>query len=380
MKNLLESLNKVLCDKAILEEYTILEAEEILQLNESFNSDILKSLAKAINQAETNHREHDKQSQKNWKDRGYSGSAPKSAKSFTTIFGPINDNGKKLQGLKWDQIKDDDFKLYNSDDKELEKLLKSVYQKKQQANFICCEPNTKDVILFIKGYGGEVKVYGFKTNYGTDAVSEKTAPKYKYGERALKFDETMMVIKGLDVYALIITDDMKKEYYDLSNERKEAKKGMINYDQESLNKMLKDQKARYNALVKKMKADKMNSDKSQVLEKLEKTHQECVKIMQEIISNFEKNGDQYFDVSRLLSYSSYAYQSFYDSLRYAEQSKRGREKAKQRYAEKGREWNDEEYDKYDFDKHSSDQEMNKVDEYIKETEKMIADMRKRLNN
>ena len=114
MKNLYESLNNVFYLKKVLEEYTILEGEEALQINESFQSSILKSLAKAIKNAEKNHVENDKKSAQYYKDQGYSGTPTKTAKSFASIFGPITINQRYgesktgLQGLKWDQIKDDE--------------------------------------------------------------------------------------------------------------------------------------------------------------------------------------------------------------------------------------------------------------------------------
>ena len=62
MQNLYESINKTLYINQVLEEYMMMEAEETLQLNESFQASILKSLAKAIQDAEKPNYEQDKKS------------------------------------------------------------------------------------------------------------------------------------------------------------------------------------------------------------------------------------------------------------------------------------------------------------------------------
>ena len=192
MKSLYASLLNAKYTNQVLEEYSILEGEEILQINESFKSSILIALAKAIQDAEKGHVENDKKMAQRYKEQGW-GTPSKSAKSFASIFGPITLHqrwGKTktgIQGLRWSEIKDDDFELYKSvsaDDKTFAKILKNCYLKKLQANFICCEPGTKNVVIFIKGYSntpGDVRVFGLKSNYGNrDAGTEKTATKYKY--------------------------------------------------------------------------------------------------------------------------------------------------------------------------------------------------------
>jgi len=390
MQSLYESLNKAVYMKQVLEEYAILEGEEVLQINESFKASILKALAKAIQDAEKDNAEHDRKTEQHYKDNGYSGTPSKTAKSFASIFGPITlhqrygDQKTGLQGLKWNEIKDDDFELYKSvsaDDKTFSKILKDCYSKKNQANFICCEPGTQNVVMFIKGYSntpGDVRVFGFKSKYGNrDAVTEKTATKYKYGERSLKFEEAMTVISGLDVYVLQITDNMKAEYTKLHDTRIASQKGIINYDEESLKKMLKEQKARYQAMVKEMKAKKLEGDPKQLMERINKVHAEAIATMEKIMSNPE-NMDEYFDVGRLLSYCSHAYESFYDAFKYKAKGDKATERAKQRAKDKGEDFDEKDFDKWNFDKSSAKEKFNDVDEYCKEVEKMIEDMKKKM--
>ena len=390
MKSLYESLLNAKYTNQVLEEYSILEGEEILQINESFQSSILIALAKAIQHAEKDNAENDKKEAQRYKEQGYYGTPSKSAKSFASIFGPITLHqrwGKTktgIQGLKWSEIKDDDFELYKSvsaDDKTFAKILKNCYLKKLQANFVCCEPGTKNVVIFIKGYSntpGDVRVFGLKSKWGNrDAVTEKTATKYKYGERPLKFDEAMAVISGLDVYVLKITDDMKTEYTKLHDTRIASQEGVINYDERSLKDMLREQKARYQAMVKEIKAKKLEGDPKQLIEKINKVHAEAIATMEKILSNPE-NMDEYFNVSRLLSYCSRAYESFYDAFNYKALGDKKTERARQRAKDKGEDFDEQEFDRLNFDKSSAKEKFNDVDAYCKEVEKMIEDMKKRM--
>ena len=358
MKSLYESLLNTKYISKVLEEYSILEGEEILQINESFKSSILISLAKAIQDAEKGNVENDKKEAQYYKEQGW-GTPSKSAKSFASIFGPITlhqrwDKTKTgIQGLKWSEIKDDDFELYKSvsaDDKTFAKILKNCYLKKLQANFICCEPGTKNVVIFIKGYSntpGDVRVFGLKSKWGNrDEVTEKTATKYKYGERPLKFDEAMEVISGLDVYVLKITDNMKTEYIKLHDTRIASQEGVINYDERSLKDMLQQQKARYKAMVKEIKAKKLEGDPKQLIEKINKVHAEAIAIMEKIMSNPE-NMDEYFDVGRLLSYCSRAYESFYDAFQHKAKGDKAVEIARQRAKDKGEDFDEQEFETID---------------------------------
>ena len=86
MKSLYASLLNTKYTSQVLEEYSILEGEEILQINESFKSSILIALAKAIQDAEKGNAENDKKAAQYYKEQGYSGTPSKSAKSFASIL------------------------------------------------------------------------------------------------------------------------------------------------------------------------------------------------------------------------------------------------------------------------------------------------------
>ena len=381
MKDLRTILFNNYCDKQILIETSNLIAEEVI--NESFQSSILSGLAKAIKDAESKHAENDKEAEKRYKEEGRGYKPTKTAKSFASIFGPLEETpryGDKktgIRGLKWSEIKDDDFQYFEADteewDKKFVKLLRSVYQKKIMADVICCKPGTKEVVNFIKGYSktaGDVRVYYFPTTGWKTGVQEKTATKYKYGERSLKFDETVDVISGYDIYYLEVKEDMIKNYDELHKSRLSARKGSIELDEESLYNLLKQQQARYKTLVKEIKAKKLQADPNVLLDEIKETNDKAVELFRKVISNPE-NMDMRFDIDDLMRYMSYSYEQFYKSMKSKRDSDKSIERAKQRAKERGEEFNEKEFRKWNYDQSSSDEYIRDSKEYLQKVKKII---------
>ena len=391
MKCLYESLIERMFYNKVLENYINIESEEILQLNESFQSDLLRNLSQEIYKAEKEHRKADKdiKAQYNRGERNYLPS--KTEKTFASIFGPITETpryGDKktgLQGLKWSEIKDSDFKQYKGDDKEFVKLLKSVYAKKAIADMIVCAPSTKDIacnpgtktpVIFIKGYNSKsddsVSTYYFSTKGWKRGVQPMTRTKYSYHERDLKLEEALEEIAGLDCYILYITDSMIKDYKDLHIGREESRKGMINYDEESLEKMLKVQKAKYKTLAAEIKAKKLQSDPSILFDEIKKTNDEVVALYQKVMDNPE-NIDQRFDLGRLMNYVSNAYEYFYRSI----QSSRSANIAVKRAKQNGK--SPEEANRYgEYERKEAESNINDSKEYIDKVKKMIKEIEDQL--
>lgn len=372
MRTLYDSLIDNIYLNNVIEEYAILEAEEII--NESFKSSLLTDLAKAIHKAEEEHREHDRKQEQYYKEKGYLSKPSKTEKSFTSIFGPMtvtkNYNKKTgVQGIKWNEITDDDFKKYTTtDDKELQKIFRDVYGKKKNADMICCKPGTKDIIYFIKGYGqevGEVHVYGFNIKSWLKGVREKTAPKYKYDERPLKKDEALDLIDGLDIYVLEITDSMKKEYQDLHIGREELQKGVINFDKDSLASLLKSQQARYKTLAAEMRAKKLQLNPDLLFDEIKATNDKVVELYKRVISEEKFMGTMY-DLNCLMQYVTNAYDSFY---RYAKETKSADEFDK-KYPEAKGKWN--------FNRSNAEGFINDTKEYVEKVKKMIKDIENQL--
>ena len=372
MLSLQESLLDKFFNKEVFEEYSILEGQDIMEIDESFQASLLTNLAKRIKDAEKEHSENDKKTAANYKEQGYSGTPTKTAKSFASIFGPLTETprwGDKktgIRGLKWSEIKDSDFKQYKGDDKEFVKFLKSVYAKKAIADMIVCAPGTKDIVAFIKGYAktlGDVRVYYFETEGWKKGVQEKTEKKYKYDVRSLKVNETIELIKDFDIYVLEITDSMIKDYENLNKERKEAQKGTIEYDDESLKRMLKDQQARYSTMVKKIKAEKLQSDPNVLFDEIKKTNDDVVELFKKVMAKPE-NMDQRFDLSNLMRYVSYAYEKFYKSMGSKRSADRSVERAKSKGSEHPEEWGK-------YDRANSDSEIRDAKEYLERVKKEI---------
>ena len=406
MKHLLEYLNDYYYDSLVINEVCNLIAEEEM-VNESFKSSIVQKLAQAIYNAEKSSNKSKIEQAKNDDERygtDYGKHDPHIV-SFTSIFGPKTVNGryggstKGIQGLKWSEITDDDFIEYAPNDKELIKLIKKTYGKKNaNADFIVMKDG--EIINFIKAYGADEKSDGmfyFKSDtlkkYKSNGVEHKytvpggvkelTKPYYSYQHRAFKVNEVIDTLKalseieGVKVYALEITDDMIKQYQSLITDRKKSQEGVINYDKKSLEMLRKQQVARYKALAQEIRAKKLQNDPNILFNEIAETNKQVIELYKKVMSSTD-NLDKYFDLGRLMDYVSRAYESFYRSMKSERQSERQKERYKAKAAERGEEFNDEEYDKLDFDKSSAKSEINDAKKYIDNVKKMIKEIEDQL--
>ena len=387
MQNLFEYLTEDICDQNILKEEALLIAEDVM-VTEAFKSSIVQALAQAIYDAEKESNKRKIEIAKNDDERyPHSDGSKHDPKliNFASIFGPKTEGGrfnvkKGLQGLKWSEITDDDFKEYAPDDKELAKLIRSTYGKKENnADFIVMTKDNK-VLNFIKAYGTDPKgdgVYYFKTDgKWNNGVKEITKQYYSYQTRSLKTNEIIDMLKGLaqvegvKVMALEITDDMTKEYKSLQVSREEAKKGVINFDKASLKELLNKQQSRYKALVAEIKAKKLQKDPNMLFDDIKKANDEVVTLYKQIINNPD-NIEHNYDLSRLMSYVSYAYESLYKSIERSRSAERSVARAKAKGAE-----NAEEYGSWD--RSSAKQEINDAKDYLDKVNEMINDIKKNL--
>lgn len=377
MKNLYEFLDDINYQKMLIEEFVAISAEEIMQLNESFKSSILQKLAKAIKDAEAKHREADNEHAKRWKEQGYLGEPSKNARSFSSILGPITStkqysNDKiRMKGIKWDQITDEDFQEVDVNDKSFKKLVRDVYSHNKQADLIIFSDD--QIVNFVKGFIGpkeEAVLYyfaepgkGWKTG-----VQAKEKAKYSYSTRNYKWNETYdFIMENKDifkVYVLEIKDSMIHEYDSLVADRAAAKKGVIEFDKNSLAQLLKQQKARYNALVKEMKAKRLEASKDSLFDDIKKLNDEAFELYKKIMSNPEYI-DKFSDLGRLMQYISYAYEQFFKSAKGNRNSERSKERAKKRAEARGEEFDEKDYSKWDFDKSSAKEAIRDAEEYFK---------------
>lgn len=347
MKHLFEYIELSRWNNSILTEEAIMISEDMI--NESFKSSILQTLAQAIYNAEkaSNKRkvERAKEDDENYPYSDGSKHDP-NLTSFASIFGPKTEGGrynikKGLQGLKWSEITDDDFKEYAPDDKELHKLIKSTYGKKDKnADFIVMTKDNK-VLNFIKAYGTDPKhdgVFYFKTDASWaqgNGVKEITKPYYSYQTRSLKANEIIDMLKelaqidGIKVMALEITDDMTKEYKSLQVSREESQKGVINYDKNSLKELLYKQQSRYKTLVAEIKAKKLQKDPNVLFDEIKKTNDEVVALYKQII-NSPENVSKNFDLAHLMTYITYAYDSLHKSMAASQTAERSVKRAREK--------------------------------------------------
>ena len=172
-------------------------------------------------------------------------------------------------------------------------------------------------------------------------------------------------------------DNLIKQYQELSNDRKKSQEGVINYDKKSLEMLRKQQVARYKALAQEIRAKKLQNDPNVLFNEIAETNKQVIELYKKVMSSTD-NLDKYFDLGRLMDYVSRAYESFYRSMKSERQSERAKERYKAKAAERGEEFNDEEYDKLDFNKSSAKEEINDAKKYIDNVKTMIKEIEDQL--
>ena len=300
---------------------------ENLVINESFQSSFLSDLAKKIKNSESKrHKSLSSESEKR-KDKYTS--------SFSNIFSSIIDNNNKPINIKWDKVKDEDFVLYKSKDKKFKEICNDIFNTKlssnQKAMIISCEPNTKNIIYFTNAINGRFNkdswtrengavIFQFDVPYtwwdkGNRGVDKKvdTVRKSSRGYnnyRVLNQIEAFDLLKGYDNYVLKIDDSLIDEYQQISISRDESKKGMINFDKASLDKILKDQQDRYKAFVKSVKIKKLRSNDKALYEEIKNLNLEIISLNEEIMNN-SNNWDLLSAMENIIKDFSYAFTYYY---------------------------------------------------------------------
>ena len=369
MKTLIEYIQHDKYLNVLTEAFIEIEAQETI--NEAFKSKLLTDLAKKIKEYEktNNAREKERAAKSHW------GGEP-NLTSFASIFGPKTADlgryrGKKggLEGLKWSEITDGDFEKYSiaTDNKEIKKMLQSVYSRKEQADIIVTR-KSGDIVYFIKGYGEEkTPIFYFfmpPNSAGLKhGVSKAKKPRYSYQERDLKWGEALDLIEGITdgtVNVLKVNDSMIKTYKTLFDERTEAKKGIVNFDEESLKQLAKENQARYETLVKEIKTKKLQDSKENLFEEIQNLQKEVMDLYNGMIGNISE-APEYYELGQLMNYVNYAYESYYKAIKYGNKG----DKAKGNKFEK------------DYYQGQSDSEIRDVKKYIDRARKEIEDINKR---
>lgn len=304
MLSLINILSQFQYYNKIDEEYCNIKNVEII--NESFKASILNKLAKTISDVQS----YQKEINNKYKIR-----------TFTSIFGPVKTRGGNIiSGVKWSEITDSDVKKYDGNDKELIKLVKQLYGRKIKAVLIICDKSTEDILYFIQGNAYTSKnyhieqdrpiVYEFNPDYKNPLKTKTVTLANGYSTRNLKLNEIIDLLSDNDVYFIEITEDMVQSFKTTAQDREELKKGIIYYDENSLNEYRKKQKARYDAIVKEMKAKKLIENRKTLLNDLKKANDEIIVMYEKVISKPEYV-DKGYDLSRLMDYISRAYDHYY---------------------------------------------------------------------
>ena len=134
-------------------------------------------------------------------------------------------------------------------------------------------------------------------------------------------------------------------------------------DEASMKTLLKNQQARYATMVKKIKAEKLQSDPNVLFDEIKKANDDVVELFKKVMAKPE-NMDQRFDLSNLMRYVSYAYEQFYKSMGSKRSADRSVERAKAKGSEHPEEWGK-------YDRASSDSEIRDAKEYLERVKKEI---------
>ena len=377
MKSISEYIYKRIYEDECINEYVKICGNEII--NEAFQSSLLQKLAKAVYDAEKVYNEKEIENN-NKLNQTYGWDHKPKISSFSSIFGPkISSNGKIAQGLKWSEIKDKDFESFIEVDKRLIKLVRSSYGNKNgHALFIITSPTGK-IVNFAKGYGcaektGQTYYFQDDVKWG-HGVKELTKSYYTYQQRSLNTNDLIDLMKrltqnGCIIYVLEITDDMIADYNAKYSERVDLKKGVINYDKKSLENLLKQQKARYSALVKEMKSKKLDENKEQLFDEIGKVQQDVVDTFKLVMSKPE-NVDKIYNLDDMLQRVTLAYESYYEYVRSDRTYNKRKEHARNRAEKLGGKFSDEEYDIWDYEKENAKNSLIKVQNYLKDAKKSI---------
>jgi hypothetical protein len=146
------------------------------------------------------------------------------------------------------------------------------------------------------------------TDKKLDAVRKSTRGYNNY--RTFNQFEAWDYLKDKDNYYLEIPDSLIYDYQQIAKDRKDSKNGMINFDQESLDKILRAQKERYKAFIESVKIKKLRMDDKELYDEIKQLNNEIIKLNEEIMNNSD-NWDLLNDMGNLLRDFSYAFYYYY---------------------------------------------------------------------
>lgn len=220
---------------------------------ESLNCKVLKELAKQLKQLYDD--EKDERNNQKY------GSSYNKNKKFKNIFFSEYYSEYSIGRIQWDKITDDDIKeidltsASNKEQRKAEQEAHKILQSKSKSILLIYDPNKKIYEYAFFNWGQIIQLT--QDNY-ISAGERKgyKRPNGKFGD--LKVSEKMDLLKGKILYFIDLTDKLEK-YNELKRKRDEDKKGVIYFDEESLQRMAKDNFNRYKEIVAKNKANRLNN-------------------------------------------------------------------------------------------------------------------------
>lgn len=392
MKDLKKYLFESEGNNSFILEYCNVIAEDTI-INESFKLPILKKLASKIYLWETEHRETYKREMEKYKngDREYKPTNDET--SFSKIFGPYIVNkrygkGTKVRGCQWDKLDDSNVEFYEGGwDSKLHKKLKKLWNCSIKGIVIACDPDTHDIEYVVRGfnYSEDGKKIKPITWYFQNALYKNGEPArhmvQQYGKQKgnryracpdFTLEEFIETINDYEIYFIEIPDSMVNEYNDLLKTRRELQDGIINYDKESLEQLARTQRANYKQLAKELRAKRLAENPKYLYDDLEKLNGEVLDMYKQV-SETPELIDKWYGIGDLMSYTSNAFNEYFDYVRYMDNAKKSEEYARQQ-GDENPERHGDYYREYGASK------LEDCRKRISDVRKKIDDFKKLLNN
>lgn len=223
--------------KSIIE-YSKLYWEQKSIINESFESSILREIRDQLNETIKQNKEYNEERGWEYKD---------TKNTFKKVFGS--------ESVKWNEIKDENFKECSKDNDEDIKLAKRIFYRRnnQYPGLIILLNSNEDGPKYL---GMMICVGGWNGSYFSF-----TSGKRYYGDKFKPAD-----VEGFLTKKFLIIDLSNVNTFKLQDDRRNAKWGTFNlYNDpkerdETYEKIAKENNARYNKILAKIKADKNSDD------------------------------------------------------------------------------------------------------------------------
>ena len=245
----MERLNSFLYNEFISEELENIDSKLIY---ESLKCQFLIDLAKALKDNKTAEREEKrKEDEEHKKKYGWESHSSVYSKNFKEIFGYY------YNAVEWSEIEDKDitkYELPKEGDKKVEKIIRDTLKGSPKC-IVVKDSEDKDFLYVIFTQGDMYKLNGRQYSHAGEKLVTRQGRQWKDIPQKDKID----YCKGKNIYVIdvqVAKDNLRKK----QNERYGNKQGIVYFDPDSLKRIAEENKKRYEEILRKRKANRVNDD------------------------------------------------------------------------------------------------------------------------